>query len=884
MGTRGGRVIHLHQPDRGARGRHVPGPARPPDIVPAMPGRRLGSVRLGNTDPSPSALADRDPIPALECFHCGLPVPAGGRWRAPLLGEPRDFCCGGCRAAAEAIAQSGLDRYYRLRTANAPTAMPDDGTAERLFDREDLQASFVRRDGGLCEASLLLEGIRCTACLWLNEERLRALPGVVEAAANYAGQSVRLRWDPSRLALSEILAAVRGIGYRARPLDPRHREGVEAEARRRDAARLVFAGLVGMMVMNLALASYLVGGPDAAGRLPLWEVFGRWCSLVATAVLLAYPGQDFFAGAWRDLRRRRAGMDVPIVLGLVTAWAGSTWATVRGAGPVFFDAIAMLVFFVLLARAFETRARLHAAAGLDRLAVIQPATARRLGAAGLESEVAAGDLSPGDVIRVLPDEIVPADGVLLEDGASLDEAVLTGEPWPRAREKGEPVVSGSRLLERPVLLRVTHAAADSTLAQIRRLLERGLASRPRLVELADRIAGRLVVLVLFVCGGTAAWWLAHDPARALPATIAVLIVTCPCALALATPIALAIAAGRFAGIGVLPARLSGIERLARADTAVFDKTGTLTLSMPRLESVRAAGGLGPGAALEIAAALEADSTHPAARAIGRAAGEPPAPAEACEDHPGGGATGTIRGARWWIGSPDFALGPAAMPEGLAGELALARERGRLVALLTDREHRAALFTFTEELRPGADTIVEELRRAGVGEAVLLSGDAPAPVGRLARSLGFAQARGAMTVSAKLDWIRARESSGARVLFVGDGLNDAPSLSAAGASVSFVEAPQLSRLASDFVILGNGLGCLAAARRIARRSRRVLAQNLGWALAYNLLSVPLAACGLVPPWAAALGMSVSSLVVVANALRLSRPAAGERLSESGAAPA
>ena len=822
-------------------------------------------------------------VAPLECFHCGLPVPAGGRWHGPLLGETRDFCCGGCQAVAQAIAESGLDRYYRLRTANAPTARPDEGAEDRFFDRTELQDSFVHRDGGLCEASLMIEGIRCAACLWLNEERLRALPGIVEVAPNYAGQSVRVRWEASRLALSEILAAVRSIGYRARPLDPRHRAGIEAGARRRDAARLVFAGVLGMMVMNLALASYLVGGPDAGGRLPLWEAFGRWCSLVATVVLLAYPGQDFFLGAWRELRRRRAGMDAPIVLGLVTAWAGSAWATARGAGPVYFDAIAMLVFFVLLARAFETRARLAAAAALDRLAVVQPAAARRVGAGGLETEVAAADLSAGDRIRVLPGEVVPADGVLLHDAASFDEAVLTGEPWPRTRKHGEPVVAGSRPCGGPVLLRVTRAARDSTLAEIRRLLEEGLASRPRFVELADRLAARLVLLVLGISGATAGWWLVHDPARALPSTVAVLIVTCPCALALATPIALAIAAGRFAGIGVLPARLAGIEQLARADTAVFDKTGTLTLATPRLESVHPTGNLDRDAALSITAALEAGSTHPVARAIACAV-ESAVPAEEREDHPGEGVAGTVRGERWWVGSQDFALGSRAMPVALAEDLGLARERGRLAAVLTDRAGRAALFTFAEELRPGAETIVERLGRAGVRRAVVLSGDAPGPVGRLARSLGFAESNGAMTVEAKLAWIRAQERSSARVLFVGDGLNDAPTLAAAGVSVSFAEAPQVSRLASDFVILGRNLMALGAARRIAMRSRRILAQNLGWALGYNVLSIPLAACGLVPPWVAAVGMSASSLVVVANALRLSRPADGERLSEEGASRA
>ncbi len=822
----------------------------------------------------------REPLPAPDCFHCGLPVPAGGRWRGSLLGEMQDFCCGGCQAAAEAITASGLDRYYRLRTAKAPTARPSEEAQDGLYDRDDLQASFVRKEGGLCEASLLIEGIRCAACLWLNEERLRALPGVVEANVHYASQSVRVRWVPSRLALSGILGAVRSIGYRARPLDLRHRAGIEADVRRRDAARLVFAGVLGMMVMNLALAWYLVGGPDSFGRLPLWEVFGRWCSLAATALLLVYPGQDFFAGAWRDLRRRRAGMDIPIVLGLAAAWAGSAWATVRGAGPVYYDAIGMLVFFVLLARAFETRARLSAAATLDRLAVIQPATARRVDAGGRESEVAAADLEPGDLIRVEPGEIVPADGTLLEEGPCFEESVLTGEPWPRRREKGEAIAGGSTVRNRPALLRVTRAERDSTLAQIRRLLERGLESRPRFVELADRLAPPLVILILMLSAGTAGWWLAHDSARALPATVAVLIVTCPCALALATPIALTIAAGRLAAIGVLPARMTGIEALADADTAVFDKTGTLTLPTPRLESVHAAG-LDRETALSIAAALEAGSTHPAARAIGVAAPGTPPSVEAVTDRAGRGVGGTVFGARWWIGSPDFALGSASMPPALEAELAAARGRGRLAAVLTDREGRTAIFAFAEALRPGAGEIVGELRRAGVREAVLLSGDAPAPVERLAKSLGFAQARGGMGVEDKLAWIRSREREGSRVLFVGDGVNDAPTLAAAGASVSFAEAPQLSRLASDFVILGESLSSLAAARRIARRSRLVLAQNLGWALAYNLVSVPLAAAGLVPPWAAAVGMSASSLVVVANAMRLSRPAVGERVSEESA---
>jgi Cu2+-exporting ATPase len=787
-----------------------------------------------------------------------------------VLGEPRDYCCAGCQAVAEAICAGGLEEYYRLRTASAPTAsLAAEPTEDRLFDREDFQESFVRRVGRLREASLVFDRVRCPACLWLIERHLRAQPGVTEAAAGYAGQSARVVWDPSRISLSEIRTAVREIGYEARPFDPSHRVGIERDASRRDAARLVFAGVLGMMVMNLALAAYFLGGPDASGSLPLWERFGRWCALFAGAVLLAYPGQDFFAGAWRDLRRRRVGMDTPIVLGLSAAWAASAWATVQGAGPVYFDAIAMLVFFVLLARAFETRARLSAAAALDRFAVVLPAMARRVDADGRESEIAALDLSPGDVVSVRPGDVVPADGVLLEGESSFDEAVLTGEPRPRARAPGDTAIAGSCNRDQPVLLRVTRAGEASTLGEIRRLFERGLASRPRYADLADRLAGRLVAAVLLLSAATTLFWAVRDPATALPATVAVLMVTCPCALALATPIALTVAAGRFARIGVLPARMASIERLASADTAVFDKTGTLTLSRPVLESVHTTGGFDSGTALAIASALEAASPHPIAGAFRAAIPVVTAVVEIPTHRAGEGVTGTVLGARWWLGSPAFAQGPGEALYGFEAQLAQSRADGQLAAVLADRMGRAALFTFAEELRPGAREIVADLRRAGIRRAVLLSGDARGPVERLGKALGFDEARGDMTASDKLEWIRSKEGSGSRLLFVGDGLNDAPTLAAAAASVSFAEAPQLSRLASDFVILGQGLAPLAAARRIARRSRRLLAQNIVWALAYNLLSVPLAALGLVPPWAAALGMSVSSLVVVANAMRLAR---------------
>jgi Cu2+-exporting ATPase len=821
-----------------------------------------------------TAAASSSPVASAEgslsaaCFHCGLPVPAGGRWESLVLEELRQFCCGGCLAVAEEISAAGLAEYYALRTSPAATAGGREEIDERIYDRDDFQKTFVRPAGELRRISLFLDRVRCPACLWINERRLCALPGVVDAAVAYASRTARVTWDPNRLKLSAILASVREIGYRARPIDSSHRASSEREGSLRDSARLIFAGVLGMMVMNLALAAYFLGGARG-GPLPLWETFGRWAALAGSAVLLAYPGQDFFAGAWRDLRNRRAGMDVPVVLGLLAAWIGSAWATARGSGPVYYDAIAMLIFFVLLSRAAESRARLSAAAALDAFAAIRPARARRVAPDGSESEVAALDLSPGDRVLVGPGEIAPADAILLEGATSFDESVVTGEPWPRPRGPGDSVAAGSRNLERAALLLVTRVGELSTLGEIQRLLERGQASRPAAADLADRLSVWIVFAVLAVSAATAAWWSFHDPSRALAATVAVLIVTCPCALALATPVGLTLAAARLARAGVLPARMAALEPLARSETAVFDKTGTLTLLSPRLAALEVAGGLDARTARSIAGALEGDSLHPIAVALRASAETAPRAAVRVEHEPGRGVSGEVDGGRWWLGSPEFASGGAPLPASIGPALEEARQDGNPAALLFDRRRSAALFTFSEEPRPGAGELLAGLRKEGIRRFVLLSGDSGGAAERLSAALGFDEARPGMTPDAKLAWVRERQrrGNGSGLLFVGDGVNDAPTLAAAAVSMSFTQAPQISRLACDFLIAGADLGAVVEARRIARRTRRLLVQNVGWAIAYNVISIPLAAAGLVPPWAAAIGMSASSLLVVGNAMRL-----------------
>jgi len=556
----------------------------------------------------------------VHCFHCGLPVtdPAA----APVLdvfGEERRFCCHGCHAVCKAIVDAGLEDYYRHRTDPAVSAnhqlVPDFLTQVELFDRPEIQQDFVIKVGETREAALLLDNIRCPACLWLNERHLRSLLGVIDVHIDDTTQRARVRWDPRTIRLSEILRAITDIGYIAHPYDATRSEQLNTLRRRRSTERLIFAAAVGMLVMNFSLASYVMGAPDPAGGMPLWIIVGRWTSLLMALMLLAYPGQEFFAGAWSDFRHRRLGMDVPVALGLSAAFIGSLHATVSGQGEVYFDSIGMFIFFLLLARRWELRGKLSAADRLERLARITPRTASRLDEDGEVTAVVVDELAVGDHIRLLPGDTLPVDGVLISGISSFDESLLTGEAQPVLHQPGDAVVAGSVNGEQPLTIRVTHTVQHSAVSGIRQLVERGLELRPRYAVLAERVASWFVAALLLIATATAIYWLRSDPGSWLPNTIAVLIVTCPCALALATPVALAVSAGRFIDMGVLPLRMRALDALARSDLFVFDKTGTLTSGRPAVAAVVPTAGLDENTCLRHAAALAADSVHPVTHAL-----------------------------------------------------------------------------------------------------------------------------------------------------------------------------------------------------------------------------------------------------------------------------
>lgn len=804
------------------------------------------------------------------CYHCGLPMPDDADFPVQIRGVRREMCCVGCQAVAQAIVENGLEDYYTSRDAMPESpreAMPAVLDQLLMFDHAEFQKSFVRELGEHeREASLILEGITCSACVWLNERHIGQLPGVTGVDVNYATRRARVRWDTSRIKLSDILSAITAIGYRAYPYDAAKHEELAKKERREALWRVWVAGFGMMQVMMYAIPVYIAG----EGEMPMdIETLIRWASLVLTLPVVLYSSSPFFKGAWRDLKLRRVGMDVPVALGIGVAFVASVWATVTQTGEVYFDSVAMFVFFLLGGRYLEMTARQKAVSVSEALAKLLPAFCQRLlGFPGNREpeQVVVSDLRPGDVVLVRPGDTIPADGRVLEGHSNANEALLTGESRPVAKQSGDSVTGGSINMESPLFIQVEQVGEATRLSAIIRLMERAAAEKPRIVEMADRIAQWFVACLLFFAVLVALGWYLVDPSRALWITVSVLVVTCPCALALATPISLTVAAGALAKDGLLVTRGHAVETLARATHFVFDKTGTLTKGEMCLQEVA----VQRGERLEVlslAAALERASEHPLALAIRRGVegGELPT-AEDVRTEAGMGLEGVVSGRCLRIGRPDYVAalagaGAVPWPEGW-------QESGDTVVALGDQEGVLAFFRIGDELRQEARELVADLQAAG-RQVILMSGDAEAVAQRVGRSLGIADVRAAMSPQAKRDAVLALQEAGAVVAMVGDGVNDAPVLAQAQVSVAMGAGSQLARTQADLLLLSENLEYLRRGVRRSRFSMQVIRQNLLWSFSYNFLALPLAALGHVTPWAAGIGMSASSLLVVMNALRIQR---------------
>jgi Cu2+-exporting ATPase len=744
-----------------------------------------------------------------------------------------------------------------------------------LIDDPAEQAGFTswQQDAAgqrIAESHFALSGLYCAACADVIEHTLSAEPGVLGASVNYATRRASVRWHGTLTRPSQLVAAVARAGYAAAPDLAEPARALRQRAWRDALWRLFVAAFCMMQVMMYAAPTYVAEpGTLAPDLLRLLQ----WASWLLSLPVVLFSAAPIFREAWQGLLQCQVRMDLPVAIGIAVTFVASsvaTFAPEAGLGhEVYFDSLTMFVFFLLGGRTLALRAQGHVAASLEAALARQPQAVRRVEADGSTTLVALRALGVGDLVRVLAGEAFPADGRVTKGHTRADEALLTGESRPVPKQPGDTVIAGSLNLGAPVTLRVERLGADTRYEAVVALMRSALTQRPALVRAADRVAVPFLWGVLLLAAAAGGVWSFIDPARAVWVMVSVLIVTCPCALSLAAPSALLAAAGALSRRGVLVQRLDALEALANLQSLVFDKTGTLTEDRLELRVVHLLpkaryAGLDEPALLAQAGALAAFSSHPLSRALAEHAArhaESPAPPpwSGVTEQAGAGLQGfapgagaTRLGARAWVDATQPAL-----PALTGAQVWYGDERGAL-----------ACFEFDEALRPDAVATIVALRDAGLGLA-LLSGDTPERVQRVAERLDVADAQGAATPELKLARLAAAQRAGLRVGMVGDGLNDAPVIARADVSFAMGEGAAITRSKADFILMSGRLSDVLFARTTARRAMRVVRQNLGWALAYNLTCVPLALFGLFPPWAAGLGMAASSLAVVFNALRVAR---------------
>lgn len=789
-------------------------------------------------------------------------------------GQEQSMCCPGCQAVAKAIVDGGLTSFYQHRTETSPTAraaLPEVLDQLTLYDKPELQKTFVSTDDkNIKQASLILEGIVCAACVWLNERHINALPGVVEFRVNYSTHRARVRWDNSKIKLSDILQAIAAIGYLAHPFDASRQEAVYKKERSLALKRLAIAGLGAVQVMMLAVALY---AGDYSGMDAGLENFMRWVSLLIATPVVFYSARSFFSSAWRDLKVRQLGMDVPVSLAIGLAYAASCWATVTRSGEVYFDSVTMFTFFLLAGRFLEMGARQKAGQAAEELVKLLPAMATRITNDGDET-VAVTELSIGDQVRIKPGDSVPADGVIIEGRSSIDESLLTGESNPLAKTIAEKVIGGTVNIESPLVIEVNKVGEDTVLASIQRLLDRAQTEKPSIAKTADKVAGVFVGFLLVLVSVVYFWWWQHGPDQAFWIALSLLVVTCPCALSLATPAAMTAATGTLTRLGVLTTRGHALETLAKVTHVVFDKTGTLTKGRLALESMQIFSNIEEQQSLNIAAALELGSEHPVAKVfLQKALSSNTVIAEKIEAIPGQGVTGLIEGVQYRLGCAAYieAINNSSQNQTTLNPTSLNlkdKPQHATEIFLANEKNILAVFFLGDELREEAAESIQALKVLGK-KVWLVSGDNETAVSYIADQVGIDNIRHSMKPEDKLEIIQELQNQGEVVAMIGDGVNDAPVLATAQVSIAMGGGTQLAQASADMVLLSEHLPHLVDAIKMAKRSVNVVYQNLGWALVYNLMALPLASMGYIAPWMAAIGMSASSLVVVLNALRLNK---------------
>ncbi|MBT1445912.1 cadmium-translocating P-type ATPase [Shewanella sp. JM162201] len=795
------------------------------------------------------------------CFHCNEPVLTGSRFITHIDGNDQIMCCPGCQAVSQSIVDAGLLSYYKYRTepGSRQTALvPESLSHYSAYDLPEVQQDFVQGRDGFEEVSLSIDGITCAACAWLIEHKLQKIEGVARIQVNSTTQRAYIRWQASKVKLSELLSAIASIGYSAAPFQLDDQEVISKKNSRRFLLRLGLAGFATMQVMMFALALYNGYFTDLEAE---YRDYFRWVSMIFAAPVVFYSAQPFYFSAIRAILSGKLNMDVSVSIAICGAYIASCVATINGTGEVYFESVSMFTFFLLLGRYFEQRARQKASVSSSNLHKLVPLTASLVTAGGIE-EVPAKKLAIGDIILVRPGDVIAADGDIIDGSSGVNEAMLTGEQLPVAKAPGMAVYAGTINLEQPLQIKVTALGQDQLVAEIIRLQELASNAKPAIALTADKLARYFSATILTIATITYFVWRQFAPEDAFWVTLSVLVATCPCALALATPTAVTCATGLFTRLGIISRNGTVFEKLPRLDTVVFDKTGTLTCGEFSFGDIKLYQGLERSEALALASSLEQGSLHPIAKLFARA--EPASAPTDLTHFVGEGVQGTIDGSTLRIGSASFAQVPETLPE-------VQREHGQWVYLskLSEAGFKLiAAFEIQDELRTDAKETLAELKARGLGLAIA-SGDSSHHLQEVGSALGVTDIKGALRPQDKLALIEALRQSGKTVAMFGDGINDAPVLAGADLSVAMGSGSAIAKNSADLILLGDHLHRFVDALDIAKRTSNIIRQNLAWALGYNVLILPLAVTGHVVPYIAAIGMSASSLIVVGNSLRLLR---------------
>jgi Cu2+-exporting ATPase len=802
------------------------------------------------------------------CFHCGLPIPPEAVFHTRLDDAERDFCCFGCQSVSSAIYEAGLQGYYQRTPEGVLLAPPPELPKDiEIYDFDEVQQEFTTCSGDIRDIHLLVEGIHCAACVWLIERGLQRTPGVQSANVNLAAKRLHLRWDNSRSKLSDLIRALAKIGYAAVPYDPESAEGVMKKTNRAMLYRLFFAGFAMMNMLWISIALYSGADRDE------FRQFFHWMGLVLATPTLLYSGYPFYRGAFGGLRGGHLTMDMPIAIGLSVTYGYSLYVTLAHSvvGEVYFDTVTNLIFVILIGRYLEGMFRHQAVSATKRLMELQPRVAIVM-RDGQEQMTPMRGVKLGDHVLIKPGYKVPVDGVVLEGHSTVDEAMLTGESAPVSKSAGAQVFAGTVNNNGALLVEVRVQLQDTTLAKIIRLVEEAQASKAPIQRLADSIVPWFVLVTIICATITFFIWNSHDFEIALMAATSVLIITCPCALGMATPMSIAVASGLGAKHGILVKNGLVLETLSKVTHFVFDKTGTLTEGKMSVAEVHVAQGQNEREILRYAAAVERYSEHGAAKAIvteteARQLVHRDLEASGFHATAGLGVEASVAGETVLLGSAEWLIRQGVVLDATLQAKAHALETQAMSCVyMAQNGKHVAMFALADKLRGDAQQLVDELRAAGI-TMTLLSGDRRPVAEAVARQLGGMEVIAEVLPQDKDLVIQRLQQSGVVVAMVGDGINDAPALIRADVGIALGSGTDVSVESADIVLMYNELDKVRQATQLSRRTLLTIKQNIGLSFVYNAIMVPLAMMAKVSPLVAAISMPISSLIVIGNAARI-----------------